>query len=186
MKEWLFNPPWYAPVLLAGVALVLLYQGVQTTKKNLKIAGLATAVLAVGWIVLSAMIETDREVVERQTRELATAVNDRDWAKFKSLLDPKVTFYAYSGRDQLTQKAEQSADIVGVKDIVVSGIDVTDEPGGCTATFMATATVNEGRQPTNWKFSWAKDPSGKELLYRIDVLPSIGVSPDQITGRLVK
>jgi len=186
MKEWLFNPPWYAPVLLAGVALVLLYQGVQTTKNNLKVAGLVAAVLAAAWIGLSTWIETDREVVERQTRELAAAVNDRDWAKFKSLLDPKVTFYAYSGRDQLTAKAEQSADIVGVKDIVVSGIDVIDEPGGCTSTFMATATVNEGRRPTNWKFSWAKDSSGKELLYRIDILPSIGVSPDQVTQRLVK
>ena len=188
MKDLLFDPPWYLPVLLAGVALILLYQGVKLIKNELKIAGVIAAVLAATWLVVGNYFETGKEIAARQTRELVAAVDAKDWVKFKSLLDPKARFAMYANRDELTQGAQNTVEKVGVKDIVVSGVEVGEEPGGYTITFTATGNIGaiDQRAPTNWKFLWVKGDGDKEYLYRIEALPSAAMGTEPVMTRLAK
>lgn len=187
MPEWLANPPWYIPVALGLLAMILLYQGNNLTNKNMKWAGLGLALVAALVLTLGSILESGRERVARNTREIATAVENRDWKLFRSLLDPNVNFVWYKGADPLTKGAEKSADQVNVKNITVSGLEVKDEPGGHVVDFMATADVDIGpRAPTNWRFYWGKNDDGSFSLYRIELLPNQQFGTDSVLSRLVK
>lgn len=188
MNDLLFDPPWYGPVLVAAIAIFLLYQGVKLLKNDLKMAGLVAAVLAAAWLVAAAYIETGKEIAARQTRELAAAVDAKDWARFKTFLDPKARFAMYANRDELTAGVQATAEKVGVKDIVISDVAVQQVPGGYDVSFAATASIGEidRRVPTNWKFSWAKDDAGKELLHHIEALPSAGMGNDPVMSHFAK
>ncbi len=188
MPEWLANPPWYIPAAIGLVAVVLLYQGNNLQHKKMKAIGLGLAFLAALVLILGTIIESDRERVARNTRELAKAVDERDWKAFRALLDPKVTFVWYSGADALTKGAEKSAEQVGAKNITVSGIQISDEPGGHVVDFMAMADVDTGapRTPTNWRFYWAKNADGSFSLYRIELVPNQQFGTEPVLTRLVR
>ena len=193
MHDFLAAPPWYLPVVVAFGAIALMAQGNARLNKKLKNAGLALSAVA-GLIVLTSyMLESGREKATRLTREIASAVDARDWEKFDALLDPKVRFSPiYNGKAELSAGAKKSADAVGVKDISLTGIDVRDEPGGYTVTFMATADVTTGggrRVPTNWKFYFGTSSTGDAdsmLLYRIEALPGQLLGSEPIIQRLVR
>lgn len=187
MPEWLANPPWYIPVVLGLAACALLYQGNNLLNKKLKWTGLGLAVVAVLILLVSSALESGRERVIRHTRELADAVERRDWPSFRALLDPKVSFVWYKGADELTRGAEKSADQVGVKNITLSGMEIKDEPGGYVVDFMATADIDIGpRAPTNWRFYWAKNDDDSYSLYRIELLPNQQFGTDPVLSRLAK
>jgi hypothetical protein len=141
-------------------------------------------------MVLGVALESDHERVARHTREVAAAVDGRDWKTFRTLLDPKVKFDlfdAFNGADQLTAGAQKTADSVNVKDITVSGIEIKNEPGAYVVDFMATADVDiGGRRPTNWRFYWGKNADGSFSLYRIVPLPNPMLGTDPVIARFVK
>ncbi len=184
MPEWIANPSWYIVLVLALVGAGLLWQGNIRQKKNLKLAGLGVAVLAMIIGAMSYFLESPTEIVTRKTKELARSVDTRDWSAFEKLLDPKVRFWTYNGRDAMVAGASKSAEQVGVKNITVSGVGVKHEPGVYIVDFSAVADVDvTGRRfPTNWRFYW----SDKDyLLYRIDYVPNPQFGEDAIFSRLV-
>lgn len=184
MPEWIANPSWYIlliPVLLAGG---LLWQGNIRQKRNLKLAGASALIVAIALASLSYFSESPTEIVTRKTREIAHSVDTRDWSAFEKLLDPKVRFWTYNGRDAMVAGASKSAEQVGVKNITVSGVVVQHDPGVYIVDFAASADVDvTGRRiPTNWRFYW----SDKDyLLYRIDYVPNPQFGEDVIFSRLV-
>ncbi|MGN6506112.1 MAG: hypothetical protein ACTHM6_11170 [Tepidisphaeraceae bacterium] len=189
MTDFLFDPPWYLPVTLGLIAVILLYQGLARQVRNLKIAGAAAGLLAVAVVLIGHFYETDQERVIAETRELVMSVDQRDWKTFKSLLDPQVRFAMYAGRDQLTAGAEKTVEQVGVKNIGIGGIETKAVPGGYDVTFTATADIDIGahRAPTNWKFSWAKEPGQHRfVLYRIEPLPNPQFGTEPVLTRLAR
>lgn len=185
MYELIANPPWYVPTILAAVAVIFLMQGNNRQNKRLKLAGLGCAVAAVVVYVASYLIESPHEKVTRQTQELAAAVDTRDWDKFAALLDPKVKFWMYNGRDVFRERAEQTAENVGIKNISLSNLTIKDEPGSYIVDFTAAADIGElgHRMPTNWRFHWG---ASDYLLYRIDYVPSERVNEDAVFSRMVR
>jgi len=189
MTDFLAEPPWYLPVLLALAAITLLAQGNMRLNRRLKSAGLVVSLLAVTVALLAYFLESGREKAIRLTREVAVAVDDRNWKSFSALLDPKVRFAPiYNGRDELVAGATVSADRVGVKNIALSGFETLPEPGGFTVTFLATADLSIGggqRVPTNWRFFWSREGDAM-LLYRIEVLAGQQIGNEAVISRLVK
>ena len=185
--DLLFDPPWSVFAALGLVAVVLLYTGYGRADKRLLGGGLAAVVLAVAVYLIGQAFETDREKVLRETKELAAAVDKRDWPRFSSYLDPHVSFALYGGREQLTKGAEKTVEQVGVKNITLGDLTATPDPGGYTVDFMATADIDMAgkRAPTNWRFSWAK-AGDHFLLYRIEPLPSALFGTDPVTERLAR
>src|SRR4051812_4187912 len=97
--EWITNPPW---TVLGGLAaagvLLLFYALTQALKKLLKLGVLLLAA-AVIWFVVGRLVESGPERAVRETKEVVAAADKRDWAKFKSLLDPKVKFAIFGDRE---------------------------------------------------------------------------------------
>ena len=93
MVDLFADPPWYLPVLVALFAIVLLFQGNARQNARLKYVGVALAALAVVIIALGYFLESDREAVVRETREIIAAVNNRNWKDFSAHLDPEVRFF---------------------------------------------------------------------------------------------
>jgi len=183
MPEFFASPPWYLPTTFAAIAVVLLMQGNNRQEKRLKTAGLVSAIIAVLLYSVGYVFESGFEKATRKTEELAAAVDKRDWAAFKLLLDPQVRFFTYNGKDEFAVGAEQSAEKVGVKNISVSIGEVTDVPGGYVVDFSATADIDAvgRRMPTNWRFHWGKPDF---LLYRIDYVANPQFGEDAVFSRL--
>ena len=189
MPEFVANPPWYLPVALALVAVVLLFQGNNRQTKRLKWVGLALAVAAAGIFAVGHVFESGREKALRLTREIPEAIDRRDWKRFAGALDPKARFHFYTGRDELVHGTQQTVERVDVKNITVSGIELADEPGGYVTNFMATADIGTAsyRLPTNWRFYFAKNATGDDLvLYRIEHVADPRLSQDTVLSRLVR
>jgi hypothetical protein len=185
MYEMIANPPWYVPTILAAVAVIFLMQGNNRQNKELKFAGLGFAIAAALVYAVSHFLESPHERVVRQTEEVAAAVDKREWDRFAALLDPKVKFWLYDGKEALRINAERSAESVGVKDITLSNMVIKDEPGAHIIHFSAAADIDRAgrRIPTNWRFHWDADTY---LLYRIDHVPNPTFGDDAVFSRLVK
>lgn len=189
MTDLLFDPPWYLLIGLAMAGTVLIFNGLSRQAAGVKWAGVATLVAAVALFLLGRLIETGAERVTRETNEIVSAADRRDWKAFSALLDPKASFASYGGRDQLTRGAMKTMDSVGIHNVAISGIEARPEPGGYTVTFTATADVAAmpQRAPTNWKFLWVKDrTSDNYLLLTITPLPSQQFGTEPVIERLAK
>ncbi|MBC7783581.1 MAG: nuclear transport factor 2 family protein [Burkholderiales bacterium] len=187
MPELLANPPWYVPSVVALIAVILLFQGNSRQNKNMKTAGLICSLIAAGILVMATVLESTHEALARKTREIAEAVDKRDWPKFSALLDPEVRFYFYNGRDQLTKGAEKSAEDIGVKDITIGNIEINEDANAYQVDFTATAdlSIASRRAPTNWRFFWTRPtPDADFLLFRIDYVPDEKLGQDAISNRL--
>lgn len=190
MPELIAAPPWYLPSAVAVIALILLFQGNRLQSKPMRNIGLACAMLATVVMALGHFLESDREIVERRTRELASAVDRRDWQAFGDLLDPKVSFEKYYvDKASLLSGAQATAERVGVKNITVTGLDTKYEANAYQVDFTASADIdifNGGRAPTNWRFFWAKSPqTGEFLLFDIRAMPNRQFGTEAVTSRLV-
>ena len=185
--DLLFDPPWTVFAVLGLVAAVLLYTGNARADRRILAAGVAAVVVAVLVYVVGRLVETDREKVLRETRDVAAAVDRRDWKAFSALLDPKVSFEFYGGRDELSRGVATTVERVGVKNITLGDLAASAEPGGYTVDFVATADIDAAgrRAPTNWRFSWAK-AGDQFLLYRIQPLPSATFGTEPVTSRLAR
>jgi hypothetical protein len=188
--DLLSDPPWYLPVGLAVVAIILLFQGNNRQNKRMKYVGLGLAVAAALLLVLGQVLESDGEKVIRHTRELADAVDKRDWKTFESLLDPKVKFDAvqYLNKDLLVTGAQKSAERSNVRELTVGGLEAKREVDSYIVDFTATATVDgtTTRIPTNWRFHWGKNAAGNDyVLYRIEYVAN-QFGSDAVLSRMAK
>lgn len=187
MKELLFDTPLFVVVGVAVLGAITLYFGLNRGLARLRWVGIALLGLAAGLFVVSKLVETDRELVTRQTKELVSAADRGDWKAFSALLDPQVGFYFYKGRDALTNGAKKTIDSVQVRNITIGNLESKPEPGGYSVSFTATADIAmmPQRAPTNWKFIWAKALTGDGyLLYKIEKLPDPNFGTDHVMSRL--
>ncbi|HEY0007405.1 MAG TPA: nuclear transport factor 2 family protein [Tepidisphaeraceae bacterium] len=189
MFDFFANPPWYLPIVLALLALVLLFQGNSRQNRNVKYVGLALAVTAAALFALGHYLESDREKAIRLTQEVGAAVDQRQWDQFATYFDPKSSFNQYRGRDEIVAGSRRSVEAADVKNITISGVEVTDEPGGFISNFTATADIGGGtyRLPTNWRFYWSRNDAGNDLvLYRIEYVPNPQLGQDAVLSRLLR
>ena len=106
MTELLFDPPWYLPAAVAVFGIYLFVHGNRRQEGKLRAAGAGVVLLAVALFFVGRVMETDREIVERRSRQLVTAVDKQDWNALRSLLDPKASVAVlnapiYSDRDAI-------------------------------------------------------------------------------------
>jgi hypothetical protein len=162
MSDLLFASPWWVPTCIFGIAIVLFISGNKRQQPRVRNAAIAVALLGVLLIALNYFVETDKEKVLRHTRELVTAVQDRDWNKMKSLLSPQVSLgtpkgTVYSNRDVLLKGATDSVEQYQLKSASITSLDVEQTQTVITAT-LNVWTVQDatyGRPlPSGWQLVW--------------------------------
>src|SRR6185437_7340760 len=129
MNDLLFDVPWWLPTLLALIGIAMFINGNKSQIIKIRNAGAGLILLAIAWALLSYFVDTDKEKVERGTRQFVQEVVDGNWPKFQSTLTPTaiVTSSGHThvtGADLITLFAKTSAETIKLKSARVQNLIV--------------------------------------------------------------
>src|SRR5437762_727944 len=178
IMDLISETPWWLPTSLALLGVVLFVTGNNRQDKNLRFAGVSAIALAFLLALVSYLLESDREVCVRQSRELAAAVDKRDWAAMDALLSPDVSFMSWRGHRELVEGTKWAADHFELKGLRLSGLEANQTGRTINVGFQAGANFRDAPVTiTNWKVQWEKT-GDHWLLTNIDFLggPGLGES----------
>jgi hypothetical protein len=162
MWNFIAETPWWLPTGLAFVGAALFWNGNNRQEARVKYAGVILLCLAVLVGSLSFFLDSDRERVVKNTKQVVRAMGARDWPTVERLLHPKVRVIAWVGRDELMKAAKDYAERYNLKD-ARTGILNVPEPirNSTTATVQVFSNISEmSNFVTNWELDWDKTEQG--------------------------
>jgi len=186
MADLLFDTPYWLLGLLVLLGVGLFISGNSRQEARVRTAGLGVIALAVLLVLLSYFIDTDKEKVAKQTRELVTAVQKRDRATLDRLLHPRASML-WMTKPDIIDKAVWGADQYHLDNIGVSSIDTTQPNPTEIETQITVSTHVEfggysGEAPSSWRLTWQRTGSGWQLTdIKATKLP--GVDLETLIGR---
>lgn len=175
--DLIFDAPWWLYVVPAAIGVVMAYVGLKRADKTLRNVGVVAILIGVAILVASKIVETDTEIVARQSKELVLAVEKRDWTKLASMLEPEAAVTlagaadVYTSRDQIVQACKSRVEGSTVTALSVTALEPKKESATLISTGIqvyVTADGTVGRPfPTDWRLEWAKAADGKWLIREI-------------------
>lgn len=194
MRDFFFDVPWWAPTLIFVIGIALFVSGNRRQKTNARTAGLAVIAVAVLWGLVSYLVDTPKEICQKQTRQFVRAVVDRDWPTFQRLMEPQADFqfvgstWGIDGRDELLDAIKVDVDQIGLKGAHITSMQADETASAVTVKFRVYSTqdISLG-QPldSEWELEWRK-PGNAWLLHEIRGLRVANIPPDMIRGSLRK
>jgi len=192
MRDLLFSVPWYLPTITAIIGLALLVNGNSRQNARLRNAGGLVILLAAGWATMSYLVDTPKEICEKQTRQFVRAVADREWPTFDGMMEPGVDFkfvgspWQIEGRDNLSGAVKADIEQIGLKSATAA--DVTAANKGNAITVAMKVWSNQDYTlgtplDSEWELDW-RDTAGHWLLHEIRALRVSGVKPEEVRGSL--
>jgi hypothetical protein len=91
MNDLLFDTPWWLPAVLAVVGLTLFWTGNRRQKSRPRNAGLAVLGLMVALILVSWLVDTQKEKCVKLAHQIVQAAAQHDAAALKPLLNAQTT-----------------------------------------------------------------------------------------------
>jgi hypothetical protein len=166
--DYLFHTPWWLPTLIILVGAVVFYVANNRQEVRPRTVGLAIVCLGVLLAFVSYFVDTDLEKAETNTRQLIRAVNDKDWAKARSLLDRNTTVSIanvatlYRGGDQIVAKAQEATDRYGVQSVTLTGLDSRQDQTliTITANVVSLQTYVGAPITSRWEFDYQQSAEG--------------------------
>ena len=194
MRDLLFSVPWYLPAITGIIGLALLVNGNRRQNIRLRNFGGIAILVAVGWAVMSYLVDTPKEICEKQTREFIKAVVDRDWPKFDAMMDPGIDFnfvgssWKIEGRENLSGAVKADIEQIGLKSATATDVSAAE-----TGDTIAVATKVWSNQDytmntpldSEWEFEWRAE-GNRWLLHEIRAVRVSGVKPEDVRGSLRK
>ena len=193
MRDLLFSVPWYLPTLLAIVGLAVFVSGNRRQNPRVRTTGFALIGVAILWAVVSYLVETPKEICERQTRQYVRSVVDRDWTTFNKLMEPDVRFtdgsnWQINGRQTWADDIKSGADQIGLKGASITSLNV-EESGAIVITTITVYSTQELAMDrpvdSEWQLEW-RNSGGQWLLHELKPLRVSGTSLDQVRANLRK
>lgn len=193
MRDLLFSVPWYLPTLLAIVGLAVFVSGNRRQNPRVRTTGFALIGVAILWAVVSYLVETPKEICERQTRQYVRSVVDRDWTTFNKLMEPDVRFtdgsnWQINGRQTWADDIKSGADQIGLKGASITSLNV-EETGAIVTTTITVYSTQELTMDrpvdSEWRLEW-RNSGGQWLLHELKPLRVSGTSLDQVRANLRK
>jgi hypothetical protein len=148
--------------------------------------------LAVGWSVMSYLVDTNKEKCQKQTRQFVQAVVDRDWMVFDALLDPEVDFrfkdssWSIVGRDALDNALKADMGHIGLKTAHITHMVASESTGTVTVAITVWSTqTSTMEQPldSEWEMDWERN-GGRWLLHEVRAIRVSQMTPDEIRAAL--
>lgn len=177
----LFENPWVPVVALVAAGAVLRIVGRRTGRRPAVVASWAAYALALGLVGLAAAVNTDRELIEAQTKAMlvsaesagsggATNARARPFGEFFAarvvVEGPDGAAWETTDAAGLTEKLQRHR----VRGTALRSVDVTPTPAHAdraTTRMRVSSRVGEGYPaPTTWEVGWTRGPEG----WRIDRL----------------
>lgn len=187
MQEFFFQIPWWVPAGLIAAGIATWLWANNRLRQREKRIGLGLVLLAVGLSILSYMVDTPSEVVEGLTRQLVTAVVERNQSKIGAILHPDAIAFNWNRQDIITG-AKYYAEKTGLNSARIMGLQVEKE-GQDLVSYLSVWSDHSGgpelpvtNLTSQWKLIWAG--KGKQWLL-IEIIPlQIGnVQREQVEGR---
>jgi hypothetical protein len=171
MSDLLFDTPWWLPTTLILVGAILLVSGNRRQKAAVRNAGAGLIALALAVMLISYLVETDKEKCLRQTRETVKAVQSGDWARLSALLDSNASLDVtsttiFSNRDDLVAGAQEAASRYGLKSVTILSIQARQTQSVVMVDFDALTVQTETMDrplPSSWEFEWLRRGAAWQL-----------------------
>lgn len=192
MRDLLFSVPWYLPTITAMIGLALFVRGNGRQDPRLRGAGLVVIFAALGWAVMSYLVETPKEICDRQTRQFVQSVVDRDWQKFAGFVAPQIDIVFFGGPAQTQTGAEfvpwvrARAEEIDLKSAALTDVKPVESGDTITVTIRVWSVQDKSMgQPVDseWEIDWQQS-SGKWLIHEIRALRVGNIAPEQFRGAL--
>jgi len=194
MRDFLFDVPWWAPTLIGIIGIGLFVSGNRRQKTNTRTAGLAVLAIAILWSLVSYLVDTPKEICQKQTRQFVKAAVDRDWTTFQRLLEPQADFkfigsnWQIDGRDELLDTMKVDVDQIGLKGAHITSMqaDETDQAVIVKIRVYSTQDISMGQLlDSDWEMEWRK-PAATWLLHEVRGVRVANIPPEMIRGSLRK
>jgi hypothetical protein len=192
MRDLLFDVPWYLPTLGIIIGLTLLFGGNRRQNPRQRNVGAILVLIAVGWAVMSYLVDTPKEICQKQTRAFIQSVVDRNWSTFDNLLEPGVNFkfigspWEIDGRDPLTNAVKADVEQIGLKSAMITEAAATESGGTITVAvklFTNQTYTMERPIDSDWEWDW-RETDGHWRIHEIRALRVSGADPSQVRGGL--
>jgi hypothetical protein len=189
MSDYLFDTPFWLPLIIAAVGVFLFITGNRRQEAKVRTTGVGVVALAALLAVVSYVVDTDREKMEKRSRELVASFVARDWARFESLVDPKASLLVGGGtvfadRRQIVDAARAAQDRDAFQSITVRSVDADEPDRGYVTTRLELLSFQEATQgrPFNstWEFEWAKGPDNAWALTQVRAIKLGNVEGDSM------
>jgi hypothetical protein len=193
MNDLLFAVPWWIPTLLAIIGIALFFNGNNTQVMKIRNAGLGILALAIVWALVSYFVDTDKEKVEKGTKQLLQSVVDGagggDWSKFSSALTPTVSFKMGGASvavnaDLVTATAKIGAESIKLKSAIAQNLVVEQQDGSHITARCDIFSTQDSYAPietTSWQFDWVQTGEGWKV-QNILMTRMRDVPDDQLDG----
>jgi hypothetical protein len=166
-------------VVAAGGVFALI-AGFRRLDKKLQRLGIALILIAGIVATLRLVFPTDREKMEKRSRQLVQAVDRQDWNALRTLLDPDtvVGFKSHvvgAGRDGIVAAVKENVDRYNVKSVSVIGIESEQTETLITVPLVVYSIqdVTQGRPMTStWQLDYQQ--SGDQWILEKITLLRIG------------
>jgi len=179
MTDLLLSPPWWLYCSVIAIGLIVWVSGNRRTDPRGRWIGIGIIGLGAVMAVMSFLIETDSQKVNRQSKELVQLVVDQNWDKLGSLLAPDARFSIESStplfhsRDQVLAGTKLDAKRYGLRGASAS-IEETKKQDyiiSTTVRVYSTGDVDPGHPlPSKWQFDWVKSADGRWVISDIRAL----------------
>jgi hypothetical protein len=173
--------------VLALGALVLAIATVATGRAKFLFGIAALALLAIVFVLVEWLWETDRERVDKVVELLAQAVRNKDSAAIARHLSPQCR-YGGANRDEIVRRAESIFQSFEIDRLTISGkkTEVFRLRQEATCEFLAVvrgkqSNVEFNPYPTRWIFTFIQDTSGQWQVSEIQQIPAFGESHEPIS-----
>jgi hypothetical protein len=180
MLEVLFDAPWWLPTAFIGLGVALFVTGNNRQEKPLLRSGVVLVLLGVILAMVSYLVDTDLEKAVKRTDQLVAAVNQRDWQKFRSLLDAQTKVLDLTGPDQITEAAQLAVQRTNVSNLRITGTDTQQMATVINVNIRVLSEQFGTSGVSDWQFQFQNLGRGW-MLFKVQPLPGPPGSqtPDQ-------
>jgi len=186
LSQLLFDTPWWLPTSIALAGVVLFFYANARREWKLRNAGAGVVLLAILLAAISYGVDTDIEKVNKRTKQFVTAVKERDWTTFRSLLDTRTSFAMYRNADELTSGAEKTSDAIGLKSVTVFSME-PQQTDTLITVYLAVWSTQDFTMlrpiKSNWQFDWQETSEGW-VLRTIRPLGGDSLKPSDVEAKL--
>jgi len=127
LTDLVLHVPWWAAAILALVGAAMAVLGNRRLDKPMQRLGVALVLLAIVLAILHAVFPSQREKLEKRTRQIVAAIDHKDWSALHNLLDTSTALGTASrtlanGRDSIAALTKSASETYGLKSVWISGI----------------------------------------------------------------
>lgn len=187
MYDFFFHLPWWAPAGLVAAGIAVWVWGNNRVRTREKRIGVGIILLAGLLSLVSYLVDTPAETVDRLTRELVSAVVARDSTKTGALLHAEAIAFGWDRQD-IIAGAKHYAERTGLTSARITSLRVESD-GQDLVSYLSVWSDHTGgpELPTNfltsqWQLIWA-DTGGQWQLIEIIPLQIANVPREQIQQR---